>query len=209
MGWTEWRLSPRIEEEEEEESDSEQSHPKIPSIATTSREFYTLRGRNQDLEWEKIRIGYDSRILYLESLFVSPQYQGQGVGKALLEWGHRFADRRNLLCHCTATYLGSLLYAKSGWREYGFPRHPNYPEEDYDDWEIELASGERIRQEIWRMKEMFRTPDRRGEGEAGNSKSDTVARGLREGDDQRPIVLERLRNLDLDLWNNGELGTGE
>ncbi|GIJ82090.1 hypothetical protein Asppvi_000593 [Aspergillus pseudoviridinutans] len=53
----------------------------------------------------------------IELLVTHPQHQGKGVGKALLDWGARMADERNVRIYLEATPEGYPLYSKYGWRD--------------------------------------------------------------------------------------------
>ncbi|GIK03390.1 hypothetical protein Aspvir_007459 [Aspergillus viridinutans] len=55
--------------------------------------------------------------IVLELLVAHPQHQGKGVGKALLDWGMRIADERNVRIYLEATPEGYPLYSKCGWRD--------------------------------------------------------------------------------------------
>ncbi|KAF7174475.1 hypothetical protein CNMCM5623_007358 [Aspergillus felis] len=55
--------------------------------------------------------------IVLELLATHPQHQGKGVGKALLDWGVRMADERNVQIYLEATPEGYPLYSKCGWRD--------------------------------------------------------------------------------------------
>jgi GNAT superfamily N-acetyltransferase len=45
-----------------------------------------------------------------------PEYQGQGVGTKLLEWGIQQAEGRNARIYLEATMDGYPLYCKYGWQ---------------------------------------------------------------------------------------------
>jgi GNAT superfamily N-acetyltransferase len=64
-----------------------------------------------DLNSVKMR----SKRVYLDVLAVDPSYQGQGIGKALLQWGLDEADRLGLITFLEATREGRPLYDKYGF----------------------------------------------------------------------------------------------
>jgi len=53
--------------------------------------------------------------VYLDILAVDPRYQGQGIGKALLQWGLDEADRLGMITFLEATNEGKPLYEKFGF----------------------------------------------------------------------------------------------
>ncbi|KAL4864749.1 hypothetical protein BDV12DRAFT_8615 [Aspergillus spectabilis] len=53
--------------------------------------------------------------IVLEFLATVPEYQGRGVGKALLRWGTEQADKQQKRIYLEGTTEGFPLYAKSGW----------------------------------------------------------------------------------------------
>lgn len=55
--------------------------------------------------------------LVLDLLATSPNYQGQGVGTALLKWGMEKADALQARIYLEATPEGLPLYIKYGWKE--------------------------------------------------------------------------------------------
>ncbi|KAL5337475.1 acyl-CoA N-acyltransferase [Aspergillus crustosus] len=57
------------------------------------------------------------RRVELETLFVHPEFQGQGVGKALLQWGIDEAERLGFVVYLEATEAGRPLYERFGFEE--------------------------------------------------------------------------------------------
>jgi GNAT superfamily N-acetyltransferase len=56
-----------------------------------------------------------SKRVYLDVLAVDPSHQGQGIGKALLQWGLDEADRLGLVTFLESTNEGRPLYDKYGF----------------------------------------------------------------------------------------------
>lgn len=54
---------------------------------------------------------------FMRFLAVLPDYQRQGVGKKMLEWGLKQADELGVECWIDATPAGLGLYKKFGWEE--------------------------------------------------------------------------------------------
>ncbi|CRG89379.1 hypothetical protein PISL3812_06415 [Talaromyces islandicus] len=65
----------------------------------------------EDLNSVKMR----SKRVYLDVLAVDPSHQGQGIGKALLQWGLDEADRLGLITFLESTREGRPLYEKYGF----------------------------------------------------------------------------------------------
>lgn len=57
----------------------------------------------------------DGGFLHLQSLAVSPNFQGTGVGKALIQWGQNFAADHQLPVTLEASVTGRKVYAKLGF----------------------------------------------------------------------------------------------
>lgn len=111
-----------IEEEAMEQTTSASALPQVRTKA-----YYAFRmcletiGRRsvalpplkegEDLNSVKMR----SKRVYLDVLAVDPKYQGQGIGKALLQWGLDEADRLGLITFLESTREGRPLYDKYGF----------------------------------------------------------------------------------------------
>ncbi|KAL5001782.1 acyl-CoA N-acyltransferase [Aspergillus recurvatus] len=54
--------------------------------------------------------------IVLDFLATRPEYQGRGVGRALLRWGMEQADQQRRRIYLEATTEGYPVYAKCGWR---------------------------------------------------------------------------------------------
>ncbi|KAF7590085.1 hypothetical protein BBP40_003287 [Aspergillus hancockii] len=54
--------------------------------------------------------------MILDMLATLPEYQGQGVGTKLLQWGVQQADAHNARIYLEATMEGYPLYRKYGWQ---------------------------------------------------------------------------------------------
>lgn len=52
----------------------------------------------------------------MHRLIVHPEYQRQGIGQKLLDWGVETADRENVVTWLFSRPAGSKLYEKNGWR---------------------------------------------------------------------------------------------
>lgn len=58
--------------------------------------------------------------LYLKILAVDPEYQRQGVGSVLLDWGMDIADRVGIQSYLEASEVGRALYRRYGFAEKGW-----------------------------------------------------------------------------------------
>ena len=61
----------------------------------------------------------ERRHWYLELLAARPEWQGKGVGSALLRWGLERADEEGVEAYLEASPAGKGLYEKMGFREVG------------------------------------------------------------------------------------------
>lgn len=52
---------------------------------------------------------------YLETLAVSPEYQGRGHGRALVEWGMEKAERENVSASVISAHGKERFYGKCGF----------------------------------------------------------------------------------------------
>jgi len=59
------------------------------------------------------------RYLFMRGLCMLPEWQGNGVGRRLLEWGLEIADWEGVECWIDASAAGLALYRKLGWKEVG------------------------------------------------------------------------------------------
>ena len=57
--------------------------------------------------------------IYLGLLATHPNYQGQGTGKALCQWGLEKAKREGWTVTLFSSPMGKRLYAKLGFRDAG------------------------------------------------------------------------------------------
>ena len=57
---------------------------------------------------------------HLQHISVAPAFQRRGVGAALVDWGLRVARREGVPCSLEASHAGRGLYAKKGFRRYGW-----------------------------------------------------------------------------------------
>ena len=58
--------------------------------------------------------------ILMHVLAVLPEWQGKRVGKRLLEWGIREADKRGLECWVNASEGSVGFFERFGWEEVGF-----------------------------------------------------------------------------------------
>jgi GNAT superfamily N-acetyltransferase len=58
-----------------------------------------------------------SKHIYLALLMTDPNFQRRGIGTAMLEWGHKLADRHGVPAFLVATPVGYPLYKSMGWKE--------------------------------------------------------------------------------------------
>ncbi|KAL4811992.1 acyl-CoA N-acyltransferase [Aspergillus spinulosporus] len=95
-------------------------HRTVPETNEAStRGFYTMAARGK---WEILGIKDErgqvvrlKRRVELETLFTHPEYQGNGVGSALLQWGLDEANRLGLMIYLEATEEGRPLYERFGF----------------------------------------------------------------------------------------------
>ena len=57
--------------------------------------------------------------ILMHGLAVLPEWQGKGVGKRLLEWGIREADKKGLDCWVDASEAALGFFEKFGWKQVG------------------------------------------------------------------------------------------
>lgn len=53
----------------------------------------------------------------LNYLTVKPEFQGQGIGAKLVDWGLKEADERHIVTCVESTPNGIALYKKNGFKE--------------------------------------------------------------------------------------------
>lgn len=66
----------------------------------------------------------------LRRLFILPEYQRKGIGKALMQWGLAKADEEGLLGWLVSSPEGYALYRRSGFEDrlvQHFPPHFDSP----------------------------------------------------------------------------------
>lgn len=63
----------------------------------------------------------DSKHLYLALLMTDPRFQRRGIGTALLEWGHKYADEAGVPAFLIASPVGHPLYQHVGWKDVDAP----------------------------------------------------------------------------------------
>ncbi|GJN91592.1 hypothetical protein Rhopal_004615-T1 [Rhodotorula paludigena] len=89
---------------EEPEKDKEPSEPAPGTNKELAKEFFGML--------DKCKEQYEKRHLHLVILAIDPAAQGNGIGKALLDWGLRYADETSVplyleasdgLAHATGT----------------------------------------------------------------------------------------------------------
>ena len=52
----------------------------------------------------------------LSFLFVDPEYQRQGIGSLLLQWGLKKADEMGAKIWLTSTPKAASMYGRNGWK---------------------------------------------------------------------------------------------
>lgn len=57
-----------------------------------------------------------TRKLDLESVAVSPEHQGKGIGAAMMKYVTDVLDEKNSPCLLRASVMGKPLYEKFGWK---------------------------------------------------------------------------------------------
>ncbi|KAL6234524.1 acyl-CoA N-acyltransferase [Aspergillus navahoensis] len=97
----------------ESELETESESTSLPLPEGTNRAVYD--GFFETLK-EKAKSHLRDDDIVLEFLATLPEYQGNGVGKALLRWGMEQADRQQRRIYLEATREGYPVYEKCGWR---------------------------------------------------------------------------------------------
>jgi hypothetical protein len=70
-----------------------------------------------DLElWMKEVMPEGTKCLFVIGLSVSPKYQGRGVGSALLRWGTKFCDKKNVFAWVHSSEPAWPMYKKCGFQ---------------------------------------------------------------------------------------------
>ena len=54
--------------------------------------------------------------IYLAILMTDPRFQRRGIGTAMLDWGHKRADKDGVPCFLIASPVGHPLYQSVGWK---------------------------------------------------------------------------------------------
>ncbi|KAF2179310.1 acyl-CoA N-acyltransferase [Zopfia rhizophila CBS 207.26] len=65
---------------------------------------------------------------YLQELAVAPMYRRRGVGGALVDWGLDWARKEEIPVLLNSTSMGTSLYQKAGFVQYGVWRWGNAPD---------------------------------------------------------------------------------
>lgn len=112
-----------------------------------NRDFYERKSRwfvkvldnfnNSVIENDK-NLGYWT----LMHLGVSPQYGGQGIASALLQWGLDQADKTDRAIYIIATTAGAKLYKKHGFEEVSSDIY--FPGEPFGGFEVSMMRRARI-----------------------------------------------------------------
>lgn len=63
----------------------------------------------------------DSKHLYLALLMTDPDFQRRGIGTAMLDWGHKYADEAGIPAFLVASPVGHPLYQHVGWKDVDTP----------------------------------------------------------------------------------------
>ncbi|KAH7364092.1 hypothetical protein BKA65DRAFT_472433 [Rhexocercosporidium sp. MPI-PUGE-AT-0058] len=134
-----WGLGDKVEKNEEEKTkgrfggDGERERQFLhPPLLRFERSGY--RGVEEEHIWsplqEHISDEFDAfvkswivgtKVMNLSLLMTDPKYQRRGIGTALLQWGHEFADREGVPCFLIASPVGHPLYVHVGWKVIGEP----------------------------------------------------------------------------------------
>ncbi|KAJ5713393.1 uncharacterized protein N7483_010574 [Penicillium malachiteum] len=61
----------------------------------------------------------EDKYVVLQAMVVHPDYQRQGIGAELIQWGVDRADKEKLSCWCHASPAGYQPYFKAGFLEQG------------------------------------------------------------------------------------------
>lgn len=75
--------------------------------------------------------------IYLAFLMTDPRFQRRGIGTAMLDWGHRRADKDEVPSFLVASPFGHGLYLKVGWKDVETPI-----ELDLKDWVPDAQNGD-------------------------------------------------------------------
>jgi ribosomal protein S18 acetylase RimI-like enzyme len=149
MGWTVWgfrgfvkeELSALIPKDDEKKkkavgndhikdeslvAERQESQPEVRKEEESEKEADSI-SRLQDLTSNDMRKWMDffmppgTRCMYVGGLYVSPKFQGRGVGTALLTWGASIADRFGVFAwvHSSDDEAAVKLYGKHGFEVVG------------------------------------------------------------------------------------------
>lgn len=75
----------------------------------------TLTGNDME-RWMEEVMPEGTRCLYIVGLSVSPEYQGRGVGSALLRWGTGICEEKNVFAWVHSSEPAWQMYEKSGFQ---------------------------------------------------------------------------------------------
>jgi GNAT superfamily N-acetyltransferase len=97
------------EEKEDEVQEESKTKTKIQELAEITNASMK--------EWQARLMPPGSRCIVLVAISVLPDYQGQGVGSALIKWGTEIADREGVYCWVSSSDKGWGAFQKMGFRE--------------------------------------------------------------------------------------------
>jgi len=66
-------------------------------------------------EWMERIMPEGAKSMFICGISVHPDYQGHGIGKALIQWGTRKADERGVVCWVHLSEAGWGVFNKLGW----------------------------------------------------------------------------------------------
>lgn len=75
---------------------------------------------NSNIEsWSERLMPPGTKCRFIVGITVVPEYQGKGVGKALMKWGTEQADSDGVFCWVSSSMVGTKAFQKSGFNEVG------------------------------------------------------------------------------------------
>ena len=69
--------------------------------------------------WMKELMPPGTKCMFVVSLTVAPEWQGQGIGSAFLKWGAENADKAGVFCWVHSSEAAWTTYAKAGFKVVG------------------------------------------------------------------------------------------
>ena len=90
------------------------------------------------------------RYMYMSAVYVDPEYQGRGVGSAIMEWGEERADREGVVAFLQSSAPARGFYERREWNRIDFV------ELDLSQWANEKEQGGGLGYGIYRIVYMIR-----------------------------------------------------